>query len=866
LLKERVLPVSNLRDDKELKKALSRQSLGLTPAEARKIAKGLGRDPTLVELHIFNVEWSEHCSYKSSRGTLKEFLCTSGPNVLQGIEEDAGIIYLTTIQGERYGIVIAHESHNHPSQVLPVEGAATGIGGIVRDVDCMGAEVIAVADPLRFGEPYGKSKERTRWIAGGVVDGIWQYGNALGIPNLAGDVVFSSSFDDNCLVNVVALGIIKEKDIIHSRVPKCARREDYDVILIGKPTDDSGFGGVAFASEILDEEKEKRGAVQIPDPFLKNVLLMGKANRQVFKRAKELGIEIGFKDLGGAGLACATSEIGATGGFGLEIDLDKVHLSMPNLLPEVICCAETQERYVLVVPRSFTKEVLKIYNQDWDLPHIYEGARARVIGKVIKQRHKGTKAQRHKGKAERYIVKHKGEVVCDAEIGEIVKGIVYKRKAKKKIYKEKEPEFPQPKDLRKVLLKILSSPNIASREYIYRFYDTEVQGNAVLRPGEADAGVIAPLPSSKVGVALSCDGNPFYGRISPYWGGATAVAEAMRNVACVGAVPSGLTDCLNFGNPEKEAAFWEFREGVRGLSEAAKKIGLKGYKETPVPIISGNVSFYNESAKGYAIDPSPIIACVGILKDYSKAITMQLKEAGNLIYLVGERYDELGGSAYYQEILGVNGRNVPKVRYEKERGMLYGVIDSINSGFVKSCHDISNGGMVVTICEMMMGGYAQGKLGVEIEMAEVRSEKKEKCQSVKVSECQTEVRPQRNYGLWTMDYGLRKGSRKTELREDKVLFSESGGFILEVPSKYASRLEKVFADYGVKAWKIGRVIEEEVLRIKGLGVVHSPPVHSPQSIGSDEGSESKVKGEKTLEVRLNELKKAWTSGLAEAMR
>lgn len=776
---ENTVKLEDFKGENELKKFLKRNKINLTPFEVKKIAKILGRNPTIVELWIFNVEWSEHCSYKSSKTILKKYLHTSGPNVIQGIEEDAGIIYLTTIKDERYGVVIAHESHNHPSQVLPNEGAATGIGGIVRDVDCMGAKVIGVADPLRFGNPNGKHKQRTRWIASGVVDGIWQYANALGIPNLGGDVVFSDCFDDNCLVNVVAIGIVKEKDIIHSRVPSAAKKINYDVILIGKPTDDSGFGGASFASEILDEKEERRGAVQIPDPFLKNVLLLGKANEAVFKRARELNLQIGFKDLGGAGLACASSEMGAAGGFGLEIDLDKVHQALPNLLPEVVCCAETQERYILVCPSSFSKEVLRIYNKHWDLPNIYEGATARIIGRVRRDN--------------RYIITHKGKIVVDAPIEEVARGIIYHRSTKAKKWKEKEPKISSPKDLGKILLKILRSPNIASREYIYRFYDTEVQGNAVIRPGEADASVIAPIPKNKVGIALSCDGNPFYGRISPYLGGANAVAEAMRNVAAVGAVPSGLTDCLNFGNPEKQEAFWEFKESVRGLSDAAKKLWLKGYKNTPVPIVSGNVSFYNESATGKAIDPSPIICCVGIIEDYSKVVTMQIKNAGNLIYLVGERYDELGGSAYYQEIFGVQGANVPKVRWKNERGMIYGVIDSINSGLVKSCHDISNGGMIVSIAEMLMNG----EIGVEIDLKKIQ---------------------------W-------------DLRDDKKLFSESSGFILEVPENNAESLEKIFKGYGIKIYNIGKTIKKPVLKVKNK-----------------------------FELRISMMKDAWKNGLVEAMR
>jgi phosphoribosylformylglycinamidine synthase len=781
-LDPRRVPVSQLDDD-QLAAELDRHGLVLTPYEARRVGELLGRDPTLVELHIFNVEWSEHCSYKSSRATLKEFLHTTGPNVIMGPEEDAGIIELGTFGGTRYGVVIAHESHNHPSQILPNEGAATGIGGIVRDVDCMGAIVVATADPLRFGDPGGQHADRTRWIVHGVVDGIWQYGNALGVPNLAGDVVFADSFDDNCLVNVVALGIVAEDDIIHSAVPPQAAKEEYDVILVGKPTDDSGFGGSAFASKILGDEEEKaedRGAVQVPDPFLKNVLLMRKANEDVRNAAKAAGVPIGIKDIGGGGLACGSSEIGSMGGFGIEVDLDKVHVALRDLLPETITCAETQERYVLAVPRSFTPTVLRIYNEDWGLPNIYEGARASVIGHVRPD--------------DRYVLRWQGKLVADAPIEAVTSGIRYEREEKARPYAGKEPAFDAPKDLSAFLLRLLHSPNVASREYVYRAYDTEVQGHAVIRPGEADAGVIAPLDGESVGIALAVDGNPFYGAISPYWGGANAVAEAMRNVAAVGAVPSGITDCLNFGNPEKPEAFWEFRESVRGLSDAAKQIWLKGHENQPVPIISGNVSLYNESATGRAVLPSAIIACVGIMPDYSKAVTMQLRQPGNLLVLLGERKDELGGSEYYRVLLGQLGANVPQVDWAEARGQIYSVIDAIDAGLVCSCHDISNGGLVC------MGGYALGPHGADVDLDRLNS----------------------------------------NLRPDKLLFSETGGFVLEVPPAKLADVERICRGYGVEPIVIGEVSAEPRLLITSAG-------------------------QTLIHCSLDDMKQAWTRGLAEVL-
>ena len=682
--------------DPEVQTSLRAASIGMSVPEARSIAGVLGRDPTLTELFCYDAMWSEHCSYKSSRATLKEFLPTDGPNVVMGPVEDSGIVAID----DKWCVVISHESHNHPSQILPNEGAATGIGGIVRDVNCMGATVVATADPLRFGNPYGPKASKVRWVAEGVVDGIWQYGNALGVPNMGGDIVFNDSFDDNCLVNVVSLGIVRRDQIIRSRAPPLAGEKGYDVILIGKPTDSSGLGGVTFASEALREEDEEtnRGAVQIPDPFLKNVLF--KANDDLFRLVRESGIEIGFKDLGGGGFTCATSEMGSAGGFGMEINLDDMHKA-GDFPAEVLSIAETQERFLIISPPELREKILKIYNEDWDLPNVYEGARASVVGKI--------------NTGDRFTVTHKGEMVCDVPIQHLTEGIRYNRLELPRTIRLTEPDAAEPTDYNEVLLKILRSPNIASREHVYRYYDTEVMGNAVIRPGEADAGLIAPVRGEKFGVALAVDSNPFYGRISPYWGGATAVAEAMRNVAAIGAVPSTLTDCLNYGNPEKPEAFWEFREGVKGLAESCKKLYLKGYadQQQAVPIVSGNVSFYNESPQG-SVDPSPVVACVGIMKDFSKAITMDLKAVGDKIFLIGPRFDELGGSEYYRTILGVTGANVPIVRFDLERNMIYAVIDAIEEGLLAAAHDISNGGLAASLCEMALTRPA--KFGVEVDL------------------------------------------------------------------------------------------------------------------------------------------------------
>ncbi|MEW6102678.1 MAG: phosphoribosylformylglycinamidine synthase subunit PurL [bacterium] len=713
-------------NDRSLIKKLKSLNISLTIDEVEKIEKAIGRELTIVELYIFNAEWSEHCSYKSSRKALKA-LPTDAPQVVLGPGSDAGIVRLHG----KYCLVVSHESHNHPSQVLPYEGAATGVGGIVRDINCMGAEVIGVCDSLRFGD--------NEYIIRGVIEGIGGYGNPLGVPNLGGDTYFSSLFNENCLVNVVALGIVEEENIIHSRIPERAKNIPYSIVIIGKPTDQSGFCGASFASEVLDSTKERKEAVQVPDPFLKNVLF--KANRELFKLVRKRNIGIAFKDLGGGGLACGTSEIG--GNFGIEIELSDVP-QVKGLLPEVIAGSETQERFIMAIPDEIIPDVLRIYNETWELPNISEGAKAAVIGRVINEK--------------RYILKHNETIVCDLPIDFLTCGISYKRKEKPIKCKYNEPDFKM-SDLKETILNVISHPNIKSKKWIYQTYDTEVQGHTVIRPGEADASLIAPLIDKgiSVGVATSCDGNPFYGIIDPYFQAINAVAEAMRNVASIGATPVCITDCLNYGNPEKPDAFWQFKEAVRGIADACKAFSI--------PVVSGNVSFYNESSSGISIPPSPIIACFGIIDDIGKARTMEFKEAGNPLFLIGERKDELGGSVYYQT-LGFIGRNIPKPDLKKERENVHKIIDLILDGTILSCHDISDGGMITSIIEMSL----LSNLGAEISLEGIG-----------------------------------------DIREDKRLFSETPGFILEVKKGFENKIKDTLHE----AYHIGYVISDKII-IKGL--------------------------------------------------
>ena len=711
----RTLPVTNSTDD-ELVERLQAEGLSFTIAEAHRVAELVGRDPTVVEAHIFNTMWSEHCSYKSSRTVLAKHLPTEGRDVVLGPGEDAGVVRLCEHDGRTWCVVIAHESHNHPSQVVPNEGAATGIGGIVRDVYCMGADVVGVLDPLRFGDPEGRYAERTREIAHGVVEGIWQYANALGVPNLGGDVYFDASFDDNCLVNVVAVGLVEETRVLRSRAPARAANEPYVLVLVGKPTDPSGFGGATFASRVLDEERalEDKYAVQVPDPFLKRMLTV--ATAEVLELARERGLEIGYKDLGAGGIACATSELGAAAGLGVSIVLDDVPVAESGMEPAVIACSETQERYCLVVPEGFANDVLAVFNERYELPELCHGARAAVIGRVIGE--------------PRFVIELGGAVVCDASTEAITTGVCYERPAVERKREREGGETTFEVDIEDALLDVLGSLNICSREHVFRHYDSEVKGNTYVRPGEADASVIAPVPGSRVGVAVAADGNPFLGALDSYQAGAAAVAESVRNIAATGAAPIALTDCLNFGSPEVPEVFHDFVEAVRGIGDAARGIGLKDEDAespagnargatgpaaaAPIPIISGNVSFYNQSSNGSAIHPSPIVCAVGRIDDVARVVTMGLKGPGNALVLVGRRGGEMGGSALAR-VAGVPPGDVPPVRFDEERAGMLGVTDLASRGLLHSCHDISDGGLLAAVAEMMLAAPSDVEIGVELD-------------------------------------------------------------------------------------------------------------------------------------------------------
>ena len=727
-------------------------NIPLTPDEAIKIQNEmLGRAPSLAELILFSIQGSEHCSYKSSRNHLKQFT-TEGPDVVLGAKEDAGVVAVATDNdGHRWCIVMSHESHNHPSQIVPYEGAATGVGGNVRDVLCMGAEVIACTDSFRFGDI---KNNKTKWIHDGVVAGIAGYGNPLGIPNIGGDLYYHEGYNENCLVTLVTLGIVREDHILHSYAPKNA--DNYDLILLGKPTDNSGFGGASFASLELEEEKKEqnKGAVQEPNAFLERHLL--KSSYALFDILKEKGLinNIGFKDLGAGGVACASVELAETSGYGAEVWMDKIHIGMDGLHPSVYLCSETQERFMWVCSPEVTPAILDHYNNVFDLPGVSEGACASVVGKI-----------RNDGQ---YIVHNGDEEIVNAKAKEVTEGFLYDRPYEARENNYIEPDIPEPLDYNQSLLDVLSHENMASRELIFEQYDKQVQGRIYTETGLADSGVMAPFNSENypeeirnVGIALSTDHNPRYGLIDPYWGGINAVVEAMRNVAAVGATPHALSDCLCFGNPEKPHQMWEFVEGVRGVADACHTITLKDNPDHATPIIAGNVSFYNESKNG-AIPPSPIVSCLGRLKNVNKAVPMHFQKNDSVILMIGDRKDELGGSVYYS-LYNELGARVPKPDLDEVKNQIFAVTDCIDQGLFLSCHDIADGGVASSISEMTFGN----SIGCNVKI-------------------------------------------ESDLSPDKILFSETGGFILEILPKNINALKSVFSNYGLDVFEIGATGGESI--------------------------------------------------------
>jgi len=729
--------------DDELKRLADREALALTPQELRAIRERLGRNPTRTEAHAFAIQWSEHCSYKSSRALLAQ-LPTQGVDVLVPVGEDAGILRAGIVDGTEYGVVVAHESHNHPSQVVPFEGAATGIGGVLRDVLCMGAKVVASADPLRFGPPVAGS--HPAYVATGVVDGIAAYGNAVGVPNLAGDVYFHPSFSHNCLVNVVALGFVERDRIIHSRVPSCG--EGYDLVLVGKATDGSGFGGAAFASLILDaqEAEANKSAVQVPDPFLKNVIM--RASYAAFELIAKRGIKAGFKDLGAGGIMGSSSEMCSAGGFGARIDIEKIPVALAGLSPFVVAMAETQERMLWAVPPSFTTELLALYNERYTLPEVSANARAAVIGTVTREPW--------------YVLTAAGRSICALPINVLTQPV-----RASWTLAPSPPEIPQVappplSDVAGTLLRVLSHQDVCSRRPLVEHYDSVVRGATALPPGYADAGVLVVRRGSPLAIAISVDGNARYGAISAKMAAAHAVVESARNVAAVGALPIGLTDCLNYGNPQDPVAYRELADGVLGLAEAARAITVASMDG--LPFISGNVSLYNHSASGTAIVPSAIVACVGRIENVGKIVTMRITFPNQRLYLLGPRDTRLGGSVCADVLHLRDAGPLPAIDYDEVNADIATVLKGVDIGSITAVHDISDGGVLACVAEMCLGGEGNGSIGASLLPVE----------------------------QWAPN-----------IPASSALFGESGGFVVAVHPKKGDRFEDLARGLGVAPIRLG---------------------------------------------------------------
>jgi len=631
---------------------------GLTEEEYRKILEILGRKPNYTELGIFSVMWSEHCSYKNSIAVLKTLPRTGKSLLVKAGEENAGLVDI----GDGLAVAFKIESHNHPSAIEPFQGAATGVGGILRDIFTMGARPIASLDSLRFGP---LTNPRNKYLFDHVVQGIAHYGNCVGVPTVAGEVYFEECYTGNPLVNVMTVGIVEHEYIVSAT----AKGEGNAVMIVGSATGRDGIHGATFASEELTEESEyRRPSVQVGDPFTEKLLL--EASLELAKK----GFLVGMQDMGAAGISCSTSEMSARGKSGMIIDLSKVPLREPGMTPYEIMLSESQERMLVVVKKGFEEETKKIFSK-WGLNCV-------EIGKV-------TNTQL----LEIYM---NGEKVGEIPAWHLVLGggaPVYTRKTKYPSYIEEIrafdiDEIPEPEDYNEVLLKLISSPNIADKSWVFRQYDYSVMTNTALPPGYG-AGVLR-IKGTRKALAVKTDGNGRYTYLNPYRGGAIAVAEAARNVVCTGARPLAITNCLNFGNPYDEEIYYQFKNAVHGMGDACRVFDT--------PVTGGNVSFYNESPDG-PIYPTVVVGMLGLIKDISHITTPWFKNEGDFIILIGNIKGELGGSEYLKVIHGLVKGDAPSIDLEFERRIHDAVLEAIRKGIVNSAIDISDGGLAIALAE-----------------------------------------------------------------------------------------------------------------------------------------------------------------------
>ena len=632
--------------------------LNLTLEEYQRIRRILKREPTLTELGIFSVQWSEHCSYKSSKVYLKQFP-TKGKRILvEAGKENAGLVDI----GDGLAIAFKVESHNHPSAVEPHAGAATGVGGIIRDIFTMGARPIALFDSLRFGPLNGEA--RTRFLFEGVVKGIADYGNAVGVPTVGGEIYFDETYRENPLVNVMCIGLVRAEQIARGQ----ARGIGNPVIYVGSSTGRDGLGGASFASrEITEESEADRPAVQIGDPFTEKCLI------EATLEALATGDVVGIQDMGAAGLTCSTCETASRGGCGIEIDIAKVPRREEGMSPYDVMLSESQERMLLIVARGREAGIKRIF-QKW-------GLNAVTIGQVTDDNLMRVNDGR--------------KLAAEIPVGALTHDApVYRRPVRRPRNLSRAQRLPlraipQPRDYGRALLQLLASPTIANKAGVYSQYDHMVQTNTVVLPGRADAAVLRLKGTDRL-LAAAIDGNGTYCVLDPYEGGKLAIAEAARNLVCVGAEPLAVTDCLNFGNPEDPEVMWQLKECVRGITEACRAFGT--------PVTGGNVSLYNESPGG-AIDPTPVIGMIGLIEEARGAITAAFKDEGDVIVLLGQTKEELGGSEYLKLIHRRKQGKPPRADLAAERRLQQLMLQASDWHLIKSAHDCAEGGLAVALAE-----------------------------------------------------------------------------------------------------------------------------------------------------------------------
>lgn len=719
------------------------EQMGVSDSEYELICSFMGRKPNYTEIGVFSVMWSEHCAYKNSKPLLRRFP-TTGPRVLMGPGEGAGIVDI----GDNQAVVFKIESHNHPSAVEPYQGAATGVGGIIRDIFSMGARPVALLNSLRFGK---LESDRVKYLFEHVVSGIAGYGNCIGIPTVGGEVVFEESYDGNPLVNAMCVGLID-----HDKIQRgVATGVGNPVFYVGPPTGRDGIHGATFASVELTEESEaKRTAVQVGDPFMEKLVM------EACLELIDSGIVIGIQDMGAAGLTCSSAEMASKAGNGLELYLDQVPQREEGMTPYEMMLSESQERMLFVVEPRHEEQAREIFDR-W-------GVICAKVGKVTDDG--------------RLRLFHHGEEVGDMPVTALVDECPVYRKpsAEPAYFKEMAVvdtnRYEEVSDLGGALKQILGSPSLASKAWVYNQYDYMVRTSTAVRPG-SDAAVVS-VDGTRKALAMTTDCNGRYVYLDPETGGKIAVSEAARNIVCSGAEPLAITDNLNFGSPEKPEIFWQMERAVDGMAEACRELNT--------PVIGGNVSLYNENASG-AIYPTPVVGMVGLVHDTDHITTQGFKSEGDLVYLLGETFAELGGSEYQKVLHGVTEGRPPQLDLSREKKLLNGVLTAIQSGFVRSAHDVSEGGLAAALAESCISGG----VGAEV-------------------------------------------SLQTGLRSDIMLFSESQSrIILSVSPGRKADLEQLLKESGVPYAAIGRVGGRELsIDINGASAVKEP-VEALKSVWED---------------------------------